>query len=369
MNITHFVENLNRGGLERVVIELIKTQVHEGHRCQLICLFDPGSLAQELSAVGVDVHACGKRAGLDLRALRRARRFMRMHATEILHTHNPVAHYYAVLAAVGLPLQRVVNTRHGMGLMSRHTRREQLYRMALWRTDRIIAVCETARRDAEHQNVLPARKISVVPNGIRISDFPPASASAHERLASMLGVSPQARLIGTIGRLNPVKDHENLIHAFAQVRALIPDAVLVLIGEGETHADLEHQVDLEGLAAHVHFLGDRNDVAELLPGMDLFVLSSISEGYSMALLEACAAALPIVATDVGGNAEIVRDGVSGQLVPARDTDALAAAIVQLLAEPERAAAMGRAGREWAQANASLETMSARYARIYAGMRD
>lgn len=368
MNITHFVENLNRGGLERVVIELVKTQVQEGHRCQLICLFAPGSLAQELGSSGVAVHACGKSAGFDFRALCCARRLMRAHATEILHTHNPVAHYYAVLASLGLPLHRVVNTRHGMGLMSRHTRRERLYRLALRRTDRIVVVCEAARRDAERQNVLPASKISVVPNGVRISDFPAASARAHDRLARILGASPQARLIGTIGRLNPIKDHANLICAFAQVRAQQPDAVLVLVGEGETRAELERQVDIAGIADHVHFLGDRNDVAELLQGLDLFVLCSTSEGYSMALLEACVAALPIVATDVGGSAEIVRDGVNGQLVPARDSDALAAAMVRLLTEPERADAMGRAGREWAQANGSLVTMSERYARIYAGLR-
>ena len=102
MNVTHFVENLNRGGLERTVIDLIRAQLTLGHRCQVVCLFERGVLAEEVEALGVAVHACGKRRGFDVRALARARRLLREHGTEILHTHNATAHYHAVLAALGL---------------------------------------------------------------------------------------------------------------------------------------------------------------------------------------------------------------------------------------------------------------------------
>ena len=158
-----------------------------------------------------------------------------------------------------------------------------------------------------------------------------------------------------------------LIRAFRQIHNQHPHAVLLLIGDGELRTDLEAFAEQEGVRGAVHFLGDRNDVRDLLQGLDLFVLSSASEGYSMALLEACAVALPIVATDVGGNGEIIRSGQTGQLVPAGDPDALAEAMLLLLREPHRASAYGRAARDWVEQHGSLEAMADRYERLYQAM--
>lgn len=364
MNITHFVENLNRGGLERMVLDLVRLQQQQGHRCQVVCLYEAGTLAHELAEAGLPVHACGKRRGLDLRALIRARRALREHATEVLHTHNAVAHYQAVLASSGLRLRQVINTRHGMGGNRRAGRREWLYRRALGRTDAVVAVCEAARADAVARGIVPAAKARVVPNGIRVESFQPASATMRARLRQTLGLPSTARVIGTVGRLNWAKDQACLIQAFARVHAALPDTALVLIGDGELRAVLEQCARDAGVAGRVHFLGDRNDVRELLSGLDLFALSSVSEGYSMALLEACATALPIVATAVGGNGEIVREGRTGRLVPAGDPAALAAAALALLRVPAEACALGDAALAWVRSCGSLEAMAARYAALY-----
>jgi glycosyltransferase involved in cell wall biosynthesis len=186
----------------------------------------------------------------------------------------------------------------------------------------------------------------------------------RQSLRQQLGVAATTRVIGTVGRLNWAKDQAGLIRAFRLLRERQPDAVLVLIGDGELRGALQQTAHDEGVADSVHFLGDRNDVRELLQGLDLFVLSSVSEGYSMALLEACAVALPIVATDVGGNGEIVRDGETGRLVPASDAAALAAGMLALLERPAQAAAMAQAARAWVETHGSLETMAARYADLY-----
>jgi glycosyltransferase involved in cell wall biosynthesis len=364
VNITHFVENLNRGGLERMVLELVKIQHRQGHRCQVVCLYEEGTLAHELAALGIPVHACGKRQGLDLRALVRARRRISAHATDVLHTHNAVAHYQAVLATCGLGLRLIVNTRHGMGSNRRAARREWFYRRALARTDAVVTVCEAARRDAIQRGIVPPEKARVVPNGIPLASFQPASEAMRQSLRQQLGVAATTRVIGTVGRLNWAKDQAGLIRAFRLLRERQPDAVLVLIGDGELRGALQQTAHDEGVADSVHFLGDRNDVRELLQGLDLFVLSSVSEGYSMALLEACAVALPIVATDVGGNGEIVRDGETGRLVPASDAAALAAGMLALLERPAQAAAMAQAARAWVETHGSLETMAARYADLY-----
>lgn len=369
MNITHVVENLNRGGLERMVLELVKLQHQQGHRCQVVCLFDRGTRAYELDALGIPVYACDKRQGLDLRALARARRMVRSHATEVLHTHNAVAHYQAVLATCGLNLHQVINTRHGMGGNRRAGRREWLYRRALARTDAVVTVCQAACRDAIGRGIVPPAKTKVVPNGIRVESFLPASAAMRERLQQMLQLSMQTRVIGSVGRLNWTKDQASLIRAFRQLHEKQPDTALVLIGDGELRAELQQCAIDEGVADSVHFLGDRNDVRELLQGFDLFVLSSLSEGYSMALLEACAVALPIVATAVGGNDEIVHDGSTGRLVPPGDPTALANAMLALLRHPVQAFALGHAARAWVEQHGSLEAMAMRYASIYQGSTD
>lgn len=364
MEIVHVVENLDRGGLERTVVDLIASQRDAGHECRVICLFKLGLLARELLANGVRVDACGKRSGLDLRALRRARALIRQSPDAVIHTHNAMAHYYAVLASVGLPVKCRINTRHGMGGRIRSGRQEWLYRQSLRGTDYAVAVCEAARQRFAADGMRPRRALLSVPNGIRLERFRPADDVARQSLVAELGLPTGSRIIGTVGRLQPVKDHALLLRAFAKVRVQVPEAALVIVGDGPLRAALEAQAEQAGLSDAVRFMGDRHDVPRLLTGMEVFALTSTSEGYSVALLEACASSLPIVATDVGGNREIVRHGVNGRLVPSGDAAAIATALIALLRGGEQAAAMGRAGYAWAQAEASFRTMAERYHGLY-----
>jgi sugar transferase (PEP-CTERM/EpsH1 system associated) len=364
VEIVHVVENLDRGGLERTVVDLIASQRDAGHECRVICLFKLGLLARELLASGVRVDACGKRRGLDLRALRRARALIRQSPGAVIHTHNAMAHYYAVLATLGLPVKCRINTRHGMGGRTRSGRQEWLYRQSLRFTDYAVAVCEAARQRFAADGMRPRRALLAVPNGIRLERFRPADDVARQALVAELGLPPGSRIIGTVGRLQPVKDHALLLRAFAKVRMQVPEAALAIVGDGPLRAALEAQAEQAGLSDAVRFLGDRHDVPRLLTGMEVFALSSASEGYSVALLEACASSLPIVATDVGGNREIVRHGINGRLVPSGDTAAIATALIALLRGGEQAAAMGRAGYAWAQAEASFRTMAERYHGLY-----
>lgn len=367
MDIVHLVENLERGGLERTVIDLIAAQREAGHRCAVVCLFQEGMLAAELRAQGVEVRACGKRRGPDVRALLEARRFIARTPGAVLHTHNSMAHYYAVLAASGLPVSRVINTRHSMGGGKGTARQEWLYRCSMRATDHVVAVCEAERARLQANGVQPRSTLSAIPNGISLERFAPVSMAQRRTLAEDLGWRSDRRIIGTVGRLQPIKDQARLIRAFGRVHSEMPDAALAIVGDGALRPQLEQVVEELGLRQSVRFLGDRSDVPQLLAGMELFALSSLSEGYSVALTEACAAGLPIVATDVGGNREIVRDGINGKLVAAGDTSALAGALLGMLADPGRALAMGRAGRDWALSEASFRTMAGRYERLYEGM--
>ncbi|MGY1457197.1 MULTISPECIES: glycosyltransferase [unclassified Luteimonas] len=368
MRISHIVDNLNRGGLERVVIDLARSQAAAGHDCQVVCLFEAGSLAGELAPHGIPVIACGKRKGADPRALWRLRRALASQRTEVLHSHNGVPHYYAMVAALGLGLHRVVNTRHGMGDASAASRREWLFRQSMRRTDVAVAVSHAAGQRLADNGLVPPHKLHVLPNGIHAHAFHERDAGLRAQLAARLGLAPDTQLVGFVGRLNWAKDLGTMVAAFAQVHARHRDVALVLVGEGDDRALVEAAIAQAGIGDRVFLLGDRNDVPELLPAFSMFAMSSISEGYSIALLEACACALPIVATRVGGNGEIVTDGVNGLLVPARDPGALANAIDSLLGDPERAAEMGRAGRDWLLSNATFDVMASRYLDVYANGR-
>ena len=366
LDIVHVVENLDRGGLERMVIDLALAQQAAGHRCRVVCLFEPGALAGELTSQGIAVHACRKRGGVDFAAVRGLRAQLRVAPSAVVHTHNANAHYHAVAATLGQRPARLINTRHGMGAARPGSRGEWLYRRSMRRTDLVAAVCEAARARFAAQGVRPRRGLLSVPNGIRVDAFAAASEDRRVSLRRVLDLPEGTRIVGSVGRLNPVKDQATLLRAFASLHADLPDTALVLVGDGAARAALQTLAASLGIESAVRLLGDRDDVSQLLQGFDVFALSSLSEGYSMALLEACASGLPIVATDVGGNREIVVDGRNGLLVPPSREAALADAIAAMLRDPARAAAFGAAGREWALREASTATMAARYDALYRG---
>ncbi len=364
MNIVHVVESLAVGGLERVVLSLASWQLRRGDVARIVCLFHEGALAAEARSLGIEVLALDKTNGLDIRALRALRAALRDARADVLHTHNAVAHYYAAAAAIGLGIGCVINTRHGMGTVRSAGRLDRLYRAALLGTDVAAAVCHAGRERFVQAGIIPSAKAVVVPNGVAMDGIEARSAAAKAALLGHLGRPGNPLLLGTVGRLSPVKDHATLLQALQQLRASGRAVELVLVGDGETRSALEAQAHALKIADAVHFLGMRQDVAQLLPAFDVFVLSSTSEGYSLALVEAAAAALPIVATQVGGNADIVVDGRNGHLVPSRSADALAAAVARLADDAMRRESMGAAGRQWALRHGTVEAMGQAYLALY-----
>lgn len=362
--LTHVVENLERGGLERVVVDLAGEQARRGMSVQVVCVFGRGTLAAEAERAGVAVVACGKRSGVDLGALARLRAMLRVHGTTVLHTHNAAAHYHAIAAAAGLGIGRVVNTRHGMGVQQARSRREWLFRRTLAVTDVVATVCEAARDEVLALGLIAPAKLVAVPNGIRLDAFGPGDAADRAALVAELGLPAGTRVVGAVGRLNAAKDPLAMVEAFRHLHAKDPGTALVWVGDGPERAAFESAVRQAGLAGRVLALGDRGDVPRLLRGFDLYAMSSRTEGYSLALLEACAAGLPIVATAVGGNREIVGHGRTGLVVPSGDPAALAVALGQLLDDPVRARAMGAAARAWVETHGSLGAMADRYAKLY-----
>jgi glycosyltransferase involved in cell wall biosynthesis len=170
--------------------------------------------------------------------------------------------------------------------------------------------------------------------------------------------------VGIVARLDSIKNHALLLRALDRVREHLPCVRLLVIGDGPLHGELESLTARLNIRANVTFLGTRNDVPDLLAALDLFILSSISESLSLTLIECCAAGKPIVATDVGGNREIVRHGQTGLLVPPDDDGALANAITEILSDPARGTRMGRAARTRFEEEFTLEVMAAKYRTLY-----
>ncbi len=365
MNITHVVESLERGGLEKVTIDLLLEQVSLGHNCQIICIFHKGPLAEILENEGVSVYSCQKRSGLDKEAIKKIREKLKDQQCNVLHTHNAMAHYYSVMAARGLELKSILNTRHGMGIgkFSSLVKQEILYRMTMSKTSHAVAVCEAARRQFVQRFIIPRKKSKVVCNGIRVGEVTYQSQD-RQRLRFELGISEDMLAMVSVGRFSEVKDPFTLLEAFLIVKKKVPESVLVFLGEGPLGSDIEMFCQDHKVTDSVKLLGYRNDIKEILWAFDLFVMSSVSEGYSIALLEACAAGLPIVATNVGGNEEIVRHQENGLVVSPKKPLLFADAVIKIFSDQEKRERMGANGREWAEKFAKVERMTSEYLKLY-----
>ncbi len=364
MHITHVVEDLNRGGLERVVIDLINKQIEQGHKCQVVCLFRLGVMAEQISSKGIPVYSCDKRLGFDYKALLKARKYIKEFYTEVLHTHNVMSHYYGVFSSLFLDIKIRINTRHNMGTFRYSKKQEYLYKSAMLFSDSSVLVCEAAKKRYLEIGSVSAKKAKVVSNGIMVESVIKRNNDSKEILSKEVSTDINNVIIGAVGRLTKVKDHLTLIKAFERVKKINDNVVLIIIGGGELEQEMMEYIEKQGLEECVKLMGDRSDVYQLLGGIDVYAVSSISEGHSIALLEACAAALPIVATEVGGNGEIVQRGVNGLLVPSKNPDAMAEGLMSLIGDPDKRRKMGDAGRIWVEQFGSVDVMAKRYNQIY-----
>lgn len=284
--------------------------------------------------------------------------FFRAHRPDIVHfnLHHPFACRYAILAATlaGVPA-RIATTHLPTIPPDVYTWKGRLALRLAYRCVHLMLVdSETNRRRALAHYPIAEEKLQVVPHGVRVEDFPIEGTRAS--VAEEFGLDARAPIVGTVGRLSPQKAMEDVIEAAALVRRGFPDAHFLIIGDGERRAELERLALARGLGAHVRFTGYREDVPRLLAAMDVFVLSSLYEGMPFSILEAMAAARPVVATRVDGVPEVVVDGETGLLVPPREPQRLAEAIEHVLAHPQRAREMGRRGRERVRAHFSRERM-------------
>jgi glycosyltransferase involved in cell wall biosynthesis len=361
LKVTHAVLSLDVGGLERMVLDLIREGKKLGQQVSVLCLERPGTLAPSVEALGARVVCAHKRPGLRLKQARDIGGVLRDLGPDVLHTHQVGALFYGGAAArcAGVPV--VVHTEHGKHYAARF-RTRCLGWLAGRHAARFFCVSADIAAEVKACRVVAASKVWVVPNGIDTARF--ATRGDTGPLRRSLGIPAHAPVIGTIGRLTAVKRQDLLLRAFAGMRRRVADAHLLLVGDGPLMPDLRALAATLGVEACVHFTGYQTQPEQYLQLMDLFALTSCSEGMPLVVLEAWAARVPVVASRVGGLPELIEDGRTGLLFPSGDEAALVGALYRLLTDRRVAQGLAEAGHDRVESQHTLSRMAAGYQAHY-----
>jgi glycosyltransferase involved in cell wall biosynthesis len=366
--VCHLLDSLEVGGMEQMLCELAIEQKKRGWRVHVGCLLRRGPLEARLISAGIDVECFDKKVGIDLKAILRIRSWLNRYEFAVIHTHNAVSHYYCAAALVGKRRRVSVNTRHDMGLHNKSARLSALYKLSLKKTNLVAAVCEAAKIQFVSTGEIPTGQCLVIPNGVDVSKFDSKFDNAVN-VRDLAKLSSNSFVIGTVGRLNEVKSQYRLIDAVAALGKRGFPAKLVLVGKGPEKERLEQRAATLQILDSVVFLGERDDVSRFLWSFDVFALPSKTEGYSMALVEASAAGVAIVASDVGGNRDIITPNISGILYPQENETLLVDALQSLMTQSTLKSSLSAAARRWANQNGATSAMYLRYTQAYGVLAD
>ncbi len=349
----------NLGGGERIVLKLAALLPQYGYRASILT-FSVHPESAGLKSPPCPIYVLPLQRTYDLKALRAAldfRCFLRQQQIQIVQTFFESSDLWAGFVTKTMSKAKLIWSRRDMGILRAH-KHDIAYRLMAGVPDAVFAVSEQVRRHCIEVDRIDSARVQTIYNGLNLSDW--ATASRPSKTSGEL-------LVTTVGNIRRVKGHDIFIKAAAAMVPRFPKVSFSIAGdvlESDYFAELQALVRDLNLADHFHFVGGITGMHEHLSTADIFVLPSRSEGFSNAIIEAMAASLPVVATNVGGNAEAVKDGISGFLVPPEDPAALSAAIARLLADPSQAKVMGIAGKALAAENFTTEAMMTRITTAY-----
>lgn len=356
--VAFVIWSLGLGGAEQVILRLAASLDRRRFLPLICCLDEPGPFAAEASRSGVEVVALHKRGRFDVRVLRPLVHLLRGRRIDVVHTHLWSANLWGRLGAVLAGRPAIVATEHNADTWKRP------YHFVLdrWLARRSTRLVGVARHVAEFYE---ARGVGrglwqVIHNGVETEP----GASRQEARAA-LGVSPTIPLVGFVGRFAPAKGPEDFVQAVAIAARTVPSLEAVMIGDGPLRARVEAARAQSGLGERLRLVGLRSDVRALLPAFDALLVCSEREGLSLAVLEAMAAGVPVVATEVGGTTELVEADRTGLLVPVGRPDAMAARLLGLLGEPALGERLRREAHARVRERFSLRNMVEAHEALYA----
>lgn len=362
VNVLYFVGSLQYGGMEKQVVDLVNTLDRDKFSVTLCCMSrHVGPLLAFVNADKTKVVFLGFRLRYWPWSLVKLICILKREQIDILHTHGYDPGFWGRIAALMARVPVIITHEHGKTLWKR---KYQIWfeRFANRFTDIRIAVSEDIRRLRIENEHTPPQKIVTIPNGVDVRKF--EKSFSRKRIRNELKINPKDFVIGTVGRLTSAKAYNVLIDAFEIVHKEIQNSILLFVGDGELKSDLEKYVAKKDIKDHVRFLGTRSDIPELLSVFDIFVLSSDREGLPVALLEAMAAGLPVIATAVGGIPEVINDGWNGYLVPPGNADTLVEKIQWLLRDREERRKISKNARVTIKENYTIEKTTHRIEKTY-----
>lgn len=360
-SVLHIVHRLAVGGLENGVVNLVNRLPENRFSHAVVCITDATDFRLRITRRDVACYELHKRPGLDMSLYVRLWKLLRSIRPDIVHTRNIGTLEYQLIAALA-GIKTRIHGEHGRdvtdidGSNRRYVRLRRALRPLI---TRYVAVSADIASRLQSQIGVPGGRVVQIYNGVDVDRF-----QARARIPARGG----RVVIGTVGRLQGEKDPLNLISAYREVCRRMQErgqeSLLVIIGDGPLFDAVEKEVRDSGLGGHVRMLGQRSDIDACMREMDIFVLPSLTEGISNTILEAMASGLPVVATDVGGNPELVVQDRTGQLVPPSDPAALADAIMRYVDAPDLMRRHGEAGRQRVEEKFSLVSMMDAYAGLY-----
>jgi len=373
LRVAYMVRTFNTGGLERCIARLANHLDRERFQPMVICLRKNGTAADWIERDDVPILELNQRDGNDPLAIRRLARMLKEQRVDVVHSHNWGTLVETALARRWAAVPVHVHAERGLQfeLRQRAGWKESLRRRVSDRAFRSVArvtvPADAIREFLEDRHPGLRGKIDVISNGVDSPD-PNQLEQLGARVRQEAGIPTSAQVIGSIGRIVPVKGFEDLIRAVSRLRSAHPGVHLVLVGDGPERGRLEELAEELELSQSVHFLGHRNDVAACLGAMDIYVNSSHSEGMSQSILEAMAAGLPLVVTDVGDNAELVGGSdACGLVVPSHSPDELARALSLLIAPGHRRNMYQEQSLRRHEQRYSINTMTSRYEDLYTNL--
>lgn len=347
------------GGAERVISNLSASLDPARFRA-VLCLFRPGWIQVHTESRGVRTYVIPTHGMFDWRWMLRFKRLLKDEHVDLIHAHEFDANVQGTFVATlsGIPL---VATVHGKNYFWEKLRRRLAYRWVSRRAT-MVTVSENLKHFVVEKVGIDPGQVKVVYNGVDV--LPQIDPFDIGKCKEDLGLPSGNQIVGVVGNLYPVKGHQYLIASIPAVLAKCPNTTFVFAGRGQLEAELKSQAFQLGVNEQIRFLGLRQDIPRILSMLDVFVLPSLSEGLSMAILEAMVAGKPVIATDVGGNPELVEDGETGYLVPSQNSQALADRLITMLTNSARALQFGETGQRRAQGRFSLQTMVREYQVLY-----
>ncbi len=360
--IAHVTYDMNIGGAEQVIYNLIENADQSKYDLSVLCLERSiGPFGIRLKEKGYDVVAFNRKPGFDISLVNQMHNYLINHNIDILHCHQYTPYIYGLFASF-FTRAKIIFTEHGrFHPDKRKFKRVLLNPILNIFTDYVTAISSATRHAVIEFENFPRNKVRVVYNSIDPTLY---MSPADENLRGSLGISLKDYVLGSVARLDTIKNHKMMIKALERVRRVSPDTCLIIVGDGPEMEDLKSFTASLGLSSKVIFTGFKEDIHNYMKIFDIFLLTSFSEGTAMTLLEAMASSIPCIATEVGGNPEIVNDAETGFIVPNDDEKALSEKILVLLRNQALQKNMGLAGRKRFEEKFTVDKMVTAYEAIY-----